>query len=73
MDAVPQLVTSSRCLSTRPHAWPSTGSVGELGELAASGKLHVPVTRTFALADANEALAAQASRRSTGKLVIVIE
>ncbi|HVA87542.1 MAG TPA: NADP-dependent oxidoreductase [Candidatus Saccharimonadales bacterium] len=51
----------------------ATERVGELGDLVASGELRVPVTHTFALSEANEALAEQASRRARGKLVIVIE
>lgn len=51
----------------------ATERVGELGDLAASGQLRVPVTRTFTLSETNDALAEQASHQSRGKLVIVIE
>lgn len=50
----------------------ATERVGELGDLVASGQLHVPVTRTFTLDQTSEALAEQATRQSRGKLVIVI-
>ena len=51
----------------------ASGRVGELGDLAASGELRVPVTRTFSLGETSDALAEQASRQSRGKLVILIE
>lgn len=51
----------------------ATDRVGELGDLAASGVLRVPVTRTFTLGETNDALAEQASGQSRGKLVILIE
>ena len=51
----------------------ATDRVGELGDLVESGGLRVPVTRTFALRETNEALVEQASHQSRGKLVIVID
>ena len=50
----------------------ATERVGELADLVASGDLHVAVTRTFALQEANEALIQQASHQSRGKLVITV-
>ena len=51
----------------------AAGRVGELGDLVESGTLRVSLTRTFRLRETNEALVAQASRQSRGKLVIVID
>ena len=51
----------------------ATERVGELGDLVESRDLHVPLTRTFALRDTNEALVEQATHQSRGKLVIVID
>jgi len=51
----------------------ATDRVGELGDLVARGELRVPISRTFALAEANDALTEQGTHRSRGKLVILIE
>lgn len=51
----------------------ATERVGELGDLVKNGHLHVPLTRTFALRDTNDALVEQATHQSRGKLVIVID
>jgi NADPH2:quinone reductase len=45
---------------------------GELADLVVSGELRVPVT-VFALADGGQALDAQATKRTPGKQVIVID
>ena len=51
----------------------ATDRVGELGEMAARGELRVPVSRTFTLDQAAEALAEQATHQAPGKLVILVE
>ncbi len=51
----------------------ATERVGDLADLVTRGELQVPVTRTFTLEETRDALAAQASHQSRGKLVIVIE
>ena len=51
----------------------ATDRVGELGEMVARGQLRVPVSRTFTLDQAGEALAEQATHKAPGKLVIILE
>jgi NADPH:quinone reductase len=50
----------------------ATDRVGELGDLVARGELRVPIFRTYALDDASDALAEQATHHSRGKLVVLI-
>lgn len=52
-------------------AQPSVPNLDHLRELADSGKLKVPVTETFALADVKKAFEQIESKHTTGKVVIV--
>ena len=50
----------------------ATDRVGELGDLVARGELRVPISQTYALDDASDALGEQATHHSRGKLVVLI-
>ena len=57
---------------TNVMAVPSSENLQRLGALLAHGSLRVPVQATYTLAQAPEALAAQAATHSQGKIAIQI-